>query len=67
MDEHMRIIGISELLKLHTDTIRYRIKELGIIATNRWWYDIYQIELIKDFERTPRTKYKTVESKINLL
>lgn len=64
---HKRVNEIAEMLKLHRDTVSYRIKELGIIATQKWWYDEYQIELIKDFERSPRTKYSTVESKINKL
>lgn len=61
----MRIIGIYELLNLHKDVVSYRIKELGIIATNRWWYDMHQIELIRDYARTPRTKYIYIESKLN--
>jgi len=65
METHKRIFEIAEMLKLHKDTISYRIKELGIVATNKLWYDEYQIELIKDFERSPKTKYITIESKIN--
>lgn len=66
-ENHKRVNEIAEMLKLHRDTVSYRIKELGIVATQKWWYDEYQIELIKDFERSPRTKYSTVESKINKL
>ena len=65
--KNKRVNEIAEMLKLHRDTVSYRIKELGIVATQKWWYDEYQIELIKDFERSPRTKYSTVESKINKL
>lgn len=60
-----RVKEISEILGIHKDTISYRIKELGIIATDRWYYNEYQIELIKNFERSPRTKYIIVESKLN--
>ena len=66
-ENHKRVNEIAEMLKLHRDTVSYRIKELGIVATQKWWYDEYQIELIKDFERSPRTKYSIVESKINKL
>lgn len=66
-ENHKRVSEIGEMLKLHKDTISYRIKELGIVATNKWWYDQYQIELIRDFERSPRTKYIIVESKMNKL
>lgn len=65
MKDRMRVEEIGRFLGLHRDTISYRIKELGIIPTERWWYDNYQIELIKDFQRSPRSKYETLESKIN--
>lgn len=61
----LRIIDIAKKLNLHKDTVAYRIKAIGIIATDRWWYDEYQIELIKDFERTPKVKEEVFESKIN--
>ena len=67
MEDYKRISKIAEYLNLHKDTISYRIKELGIIATEKYWYDEYQIELIKDFVRSPRTKFIIVESKINKL
>lgn len=67
MENYKRVNEIGETLGLHKDTISYRIKELGIVATNKWFYDEYQIELIKDFERSPRTKYIIKESKINEL
>lgn len=60
-----RVFEIAEKLNLHKDTVAYRIKTIGIIPTDRWWYDEYQIELIKDFERTPRVKYEVFESKMN--
>lgn len=61
----LRIIDIAKKLNLHKGTVSYRIKTIDIIPTGRWWYDEYQIELIKDFERTPRVKYEVFESKIN--
>lgn len=65
MEGYKNVKDISLILNFHKTTITYRIKELGIIATNRWWYDEYQIELIRNFERSPRTKYIIVESKMN--
>ena len=44
-----RIIEISEMLSMDTDTIRHRIKKLEIIPFERWWYDEYQIRMIKDY------------------
>jgi len=67
MEGHKRVVEIAEMLNLNRDTITYRIKELGIIATNKRFYDDYQIELISDFVRSPRTKYIIVESKMNKL
>ena len=64
---YLRVSEIGKILNLHKDTVSYRIKELGIIPTRRWWYDEYQIELIKDFVRSPRATYKIVESKMNKL
>lgn len=61
----LRVFEIAEKLNLDRKLVSYRIKEIGIIATDRLWYDEYQIELIKDFERTPRVKYEVFESKIN--
>lgn len=65
MGNRKRVSEIAQLLKLHKDTISYRIKKLSIIATDRWYYNEYQIELIKDFERSPRAKYIIIESKLN--
>jgi len=67
MEGHKRVVDIANMLNLHKDTITYRIKELGIEATNKRFYDDYQIELISDFVRSPRTKYIIVESKMNKL
>jgi len=67
MEGHKRVIEIAEMLNLNRDTITYRIKELGITATNKRFYDDYQIELINDFVRSPRTKYIIIESKMNKL
>ena len=64
MEGHKRVVDIATMLNLHKDTITYRIKELGIEATNKRFYDDYQIELISDFVRSPRTKYIIIESKI---
>lgn len=60
-----RLFEIAEKLNLDRRLVSKRIKAIGIIATDRLWYDEYQIELIKDFERTPRVKYEFFESKIN--
>ena len=65
MEDYKKISDIAKTLVLHKDTIAYRIKELGIIATEKYFYDKYQIELIKDFVRSPRTRYIIVESKMN--
>ena len=65
MEGYKKISDIAKTLGLHKDTISYRIKELGIIATEKYFYDKYQIELIKDFVRSPRTRYIIVESKMN--
>ena len=67
MEGHKRVVDIAIMLNLHKDTITYRIKELGIEATNKRFYDDYQIELISDFVRSPRTKYIIIESKMNKL
>jgi len=67
MEDYKRVADIAIMLNLHKDTITYRIKELGIEATNKRFYDDYQIELISDFVRSPRTKYIIVESKMNKL
>lgn len=64
MDSHYRIKEIAEKHNIHTDTIRYRIRQLGIIPTAKWFYDEYQIELILDFERTPRINFIIIESKL---
>lgn len=61
----LRIVDIAKKLNLDRKLVSKRIKAIGIIATDRWWYDEYQIELIKDFERTPRVKYEVFESKMN--
>lgn len=60
-----RIFEIAKKLNLDRKLVSYRIKAIGIVATDRWWYDEYQIKLIKDFERTPRVKYEVFESKMN--
>lgn len=65
MEGYKKISDIAKTTGLHKDTISYRIKELGIIATEKYFYDKYQIELIKDFVRSPRTRYIIVESKMN--
>ena len=65
MEDYKRISDIAKTTGLHKDTISYRIKELGIITTEKYFYDKYQIELIKDFVRSPRTRYIIVESKMN--
>lgn len=67
MEGYKRVTDIAIMLNLHKDTITYRIKELDIEPTNKRFYDDYQIELISDFVRSPRTKYIIVESKINKL
>lgn len=67
MEGYKRVADIANMLNLHKDTITYRIKELGIETTNKRFYDDYQIELINDFVRSPRTKYIIVESKMNKL
>lgn len=67
MECHKRVTDIAIMLNLHKYTITYRIKELGIEATNKRFYDDYQIELISDFVRSPRTKYIIIESKMNKL
>lgn len=60
-----RLFEIAEKLNLDRKLVSKKIKAIGIIPTDRWWYDEYQIELIKDFERTPRVKYEVFESKMN--
>lgn len=65
MEDYKRTSDIAKTTGLHKDTISYRIKELGIIATEKYFYDKYQIELIKDFVRSPRNRYIIVESKMN--
>ena len=65
MEGYKKISDIAKTLLLHKDTISYRIKKLGIIATEEHFYNKYQIELIKDFVRSPRTRYIIVESKMN--
>ena len=65
MEGYKKISDIAKTLGLHKDTISYRIKELGITATEKYFYNKHQIELIKDFVRSPRTRYIIVESKMN--
>lgn len=43
-----RICDIAIILNLHKDSVSYRIKRLGIIAFEKWWYDEYQLEIIKN-------------------
>jgi len=44
----LRIEDITKKLFLSEDTVRKRIVKLGIIPFEQWWYDEYQIELIKN-------------------
>jgi len=44
----LRIEDITKKLFLSKDTVRRRIVKLEIIPFEQWWYDEYQIELIKD-------------------
>lgn len=52
----LRIEEISKLINLGTDTIRYRIKLIGIIPFERWWYDEYQLEIIRNYEIYKQTE-----------
>jgi len=45
----LRVVDIATKLFLSEDTVRRRIKKLEIIPFEQWWYNEYQIELIKDF------------------
>lgn len=50
----MRIDHIAKKIDRHKDTIRYRIKKLGIIPFEKYWYDEYQVNLIINFETVKR-------------
>lgn len=65
MEDRKRIIDISRDHGIHKDTVLYRARALGIIPTDKFYYDKYQIQLILDFERTPRSRFIILESKIN--
>lgn len=64
-DQLYRVIDIAEILNTTREKVAYRIKTIGIVPANRWFYNKYQIELIKDFERAPKVKFKIYESKMN--
>lgn len=46
----LRIEDISKLIELETDAIRYRIKLIGLIPFERWWYDEFQLEMIINYQ-----------------
>ena len=46
----MRIEDIFKKTGINQDTVRYRIKILGIIPFEKWWFDEYQLNLIINFE-----------------
>lgn len=46
-------------------SIAKRIKSLGLIPIDKWYYDEYQIDLINNYETTPRVQYEIIESKMN--
>lgn len=50
----MRISDIAKKIIKDEDTIRYRIKKLGIIPFEKYWYDEYQVNLIINFETVKR-------------
>lgn len=50
----MRISDIAKKIIKDEDTIRYRIKKLGIIPFEKWWYNEYQFDLIRNFETVKR-------------
>ena len=46
----LRINHIAEKIEKHKDVVRYRIKRLGLLPFQKWWYDEYQLEMIINFE-----------------
>jgi hypothetical protein len=64
-EELFRVIDIAEILEIHRDAVAFRIKLLGIEPKKKWFYDKYQIELMRDYLTAPKVKYLTYESKLN--
>lgn len=60
-----RASEISKMLRMNIDIVAYRIKELGLVPTDQYWYDEYQIELIREFETSPKVQYIIRGSKMN--
>lgn len=46
----LRIEDISKLINIGTDAIRYRIKLIGLVPFERWWYDEFQLEMIINYQ-----------------
>jgi len=46
----LRLQEIAELTNIQHGIIAYRIKILGIIPFERWWYNEHQLEMIINFE-----------------
>ena len=55
----MRIEDIFKKTGINQDTVRYRIKTLGIIPFEKWWFDEYQLDLIINFETVKKNYEKT--------
>lgn len=64
----IRISDISKKIIKDEDTIRYRIKKLGIIPFEKYWYDEYQIDLIRFFNNSKEKSFskKRIEPPQNL-
>ena len=46
----LRVEDIHKKMNIQQDTLRYRIKRLGIIAFEKWWYTEEQLELIINYQ-----------------
>jgi len=46
----LRLQEIAELTNIQERTIAYRIRILGIVPFERWWYNEHQLEMIINFE-----------------
>ena len=44
------IEDIAKHINLGTKAVNYRIKLIGIIPFERWWYDEYQLEMIINYQ-----------------
>lgn len=56
MTEQLQSIGLLRIEDIYNKTgmnqneVRYRIRLLGLVPFEKWWYDEHQLEMIINFE-----------------